>query len=35
MTIKVTDEAKREVNEIIKESGMKNPAIKLQFNGFG
>jgi hypothetical protein len=35
MAIKVTDEAKKEVNEIMKESGFKNPAIKLQFKGFG
>lgn len=35
MTIKVTDEAKKEVEQIVKESGMINPAIRLQFNGFG
>jgi Fe-S cluster assembly iron-binding protein IscA len=35
MTIKVTDEAKKEVNEIVRESGLKNPAIRLKFNGFG
>jgi hypothetical protein len=35
MTIKVTDEAKNELTEITKESGFKNPAIKLKFNGFG
>ena len=35
MAIKVTDKAKNEVKELIKDSGLKNPAIRLQFNGFG
>lgn len=35
MTIKVTDDAKKEVLELMKDSGYKNPALRVSFNGFG
>lgn len=35
MSIKVTDEAKKEVVELSKRSSFKNPAIRLSVNGFG
>jgi len=35
MSIKVTDNAKNEVKELMKDSGYKNPVIRVSFNGFG
>ncbi len=35
MAIKVTDSAKNEVLEMMKDSGYKNPALRISFNGFG
>jgi len=33
--IKITNNAKREVLELMKDSGYTNPALKLDFAGFG
>lgn len=35
MSIKVTDSAKNEVIDLMKDSGYKNPVLRLSFNGFG
>jgi Fe-S cluster assembly iron-binding protein IscA len=35
MAIKVTDSAKSEVLELMKDSGYKNPALRISLNGFG
>ena len=35
MAITVTDNAKNEVLELMKDSGYKNPALRVSFNGFG
>lgn len=33
--IKVTDNAKKEILELMKNSGYRNPALKVDFAGFG
>ena len=35
MPVKVTDAAKNEVIELMKGSGFKNPALRINMNGFG
>lgn len=35
MAIKVTDSAKNEALELMKESGYKNPVLRVNFHGFG
>jgi len=35
MSIKVSDSAKDEVKELMKDSGYKNPVLRINFNGFG
>lgn len=35
MPVKVTDAAKNEVFELMKGSGFKNPALRINMNGFG
>lgn len=35
MAVKITDDAKVEVVEMMKESGYKNPVLRLNIAGFG
>lgn len=35
MRIKVTDNAKNEVRELMKGSGYKNPVLRINLKGFG
>jgi len=35
MSVQVTDAARTEVLELIKGSGFKNPALRINMNGFG
>ncbi len=35
MSVQVTDAAKNEVLELMKDSGFKNPALRINMNGFG
>ena len=35
MAIKVTDKAKNQVIELMKDSRYKDPVLRINFNGFG
>ncbi len=35
MNIKITEKATTELREIIKQSSLNNPALRIQFEGFG
>ncbi len=35
VSIEITDVAQKELVELMKDSGFKNPALRVSFNGFG